>query len=938
MKATGRWLLCALVATYSAAAGPSLAVSLVCTSLGDFDWLSVDDTSVSNWDCADADSPGADDHFVIDHAVTVLGDILQDGATPGTGLTVRGGGSLTADGAIVLSLNDEGLSCNPGASCSFHGAYRQFSTPTPMLLEEPDPAASFIVGDVIPCPTASGTSDCSDPTRKRLVRLDYPSDTYGPGAPREIPHVCDAIAEIAAGDGEARGDVLAFWNPDPLDLQEGPDTHFWYEIEDVTTGSSCSIDFNVHQGVADQAGYPLARREIAAYSPRGPILVGDRVVEFPASTLPAPDFHDGRMLRFERNGAPSNETYRIYDTRVGATDECADSVGPCDLLKLADHRGVARGVDASSNEEDEVWIDYGWQSGDPFLVLSPVRIEAAAPARKKTSVELRGDLELRGVVFYRTSTVIVRAESIGQCRDVWLEDLFSGDSDKLTLLDGFQCERLSITGGDADSGQDTSHAIVAATSEDITLRALGLRHGGDDYFSVRNFFAPHVTFDRFRGQFKSTNAPSDECISTGNSPITVELTDIECIDASNTGGTFGPAAPPGTFEAQSVILIASRRSLWGSALSNADAIFTDVTIIGSQIDGTNADLLPVNADRFVVRDSDLLGNGRLLRGPGGYLRNGIAMDNRIASSLALTPGDVELTNVAIVRTSSVAPANALVSVITAPSSTQWHHVLFYQPPGTSSFGRTWHFRSSLSDLSAFTLGGVAFAGSNRALENQSGIALDDVTSGVHFNGPLCFFDNGIDVAQATVPELPAGSLLGVDPEFVSPDENRFDVAAGSPWDVSGCGVLRGAQAPGVRAFQRYHSWSNLAPEFMGGGCLDGVDNDGDGWVDFPEDDGCSSPEDDTETAACSDSIDNDGDGLVDWNGAGIGEPDPECGGLAGGLRESPRKRCGLGAFALVGVAGLLCRTRSGAQMRQRRAALLLDTAGSAGAFSGPIDS
>jgi hypothetical protein len=52
-------------------------------------------------------------------------------------------------------------------------------------------------------------------------------------------------------------------------------------------------------------------------------------------------------------------------------------------------------------------------------------------------------------------------------------------------------------------------------------------------------------------------------------------------------------------------------------------------------------------------------------------------------------------------------------------------------------------------------------------------------------------------------------------------------------------------------------------------CSDGLDNDGDGLVDFPADFGCSSPLDDseqdgTEPFQCSDGFDNDGDGLVDY--------------------------------------------------------------------------
>ncbi len=57
-------------------------------------------------------------------------------------------------------------------------------------------------------------------------------------------------------------------------------------------------------------------------------------------------------------------------------------------------------------------------------------------------------------------------------------------------------------------------------------------------------------------------------------------------------------------------------------------------------------------------------------------------------------------------------------------------------------------------------------------------------------------------------------------------------------------------------------------------CNDGIDNDGDGLIDYPADPGCSSATDDDETNSsgpgggsapiCHDFIDNDGDGLVDF--------------------------------------------------------------------------
>lgn len=49
-------------------------------------------------------------------------------------------------------------------------------------------------------------------------------------------------------------------------------------------------------------------------------------------------------------------------------------------------------------------------------------------------------------------------------------------------------------------------------------------------------------------------------------------------------------------------------------------------------------------------------------------------------------------------------------------------------------------------------------------------------------------------------------------------------------------------------------------------CSDGMDNDGDGQIDFPADKGCSAADDNDEAdpAVCADGIDNDGDGLIDF--------------------------------------------------------------------------
>jgi hypothetical protein len=64
-------------------------------------------------------------------------------------------------------------------------------------------------------------------------------------------------------------------------------------------------------------------------------------------------------------------------------------------------------------------------------------------------------------------------------------------------------------------------------------------------------------------------------------------------------------------------------------------------------------------------------------------------------------------------------------------------------------------------------------------------------------------------------------------------------------------------------------------------CQDGIDNDGDGKVDFPADPGCSNASDLSEQPQCSDGRDNDGDGLVDFAGG-----DPGCA-SASGVVEDP---------------------------------------------------
>ena len=92
-------------------------------------------------------------------------------------------------------------------------------------------------------------------------------------------------------------------------------------------------------------------------------------------------------------------------------------------------------------------------------------------------------------------------------------------------------------------------------------------------------------------------------------------------------------------------------------------------------------------------------------------------------------------------------------------------------------------------------------------------------------------------------------------------------------------------------------------------CDDGVDNDGDGAIDFPFDPGCNGPGGNLEAPQCDDGIDNDGDGKIDWDGGpGGGTPDPQC--TAQHWRNNESTGCGIGfELALVVPALWLVRVR-----------------------------
>ena len=112
--------------------------------------------------------------------------------------------------------------------------------------------------------------------------------------------------------------------------------------------------------------------------------------------------------------------------------------------------------------------------------------------------------------------------------------------------------------------------------------------------------------------------------------------------------------------------------------------------------------------------------------------------------------------------------------------------------------------------------------------------------------------NGVEVAQGTA----TGGTFSVAVPPLSPNE-RISVSAEAPSELESPRSTE-AIVPGDAA-------SVVA-------CNDGVDNDGDGLVDFPDDPDCLSGADISEdhVPLCADGIDNDGDGFTDFGS------DPGC--------------------------------------------------------------
>lgn len=272
-----------------------------------------------------------------------------------------------------------------------------------------------------------------------------------------------------------------------------------------------------------------------------------------------------------------------------------------------------------------------------------------------------------------------------------------------------------------------------------------------------------------------------------------------------------------------------------------DSRASGVSADGSVIVGTGSTALGSEAFRF-TQAGGLIGLGRI---PGGTASEAasVTADGLVVVGSADSPSGTQAFRWSAASTPQLRPLGDLAG------GAFESHAYAISPVGNVIVG---------AGTSAFGTEAFRWKDNFRALGDLAGGAFASVARGVSSKGTVIVGSGTTDVGEEAFVWTAAtgmrrlADVLAIDFALDVSAWERFTSAESVSADgrvIVGTGIRDGAESAFVAV--------------LDGPCANGLDDDGDLAIDFPDDVGCSSPIDVAEVADCADGFDNDGDGNTD---------------------------------------------------------------------------
>jgi len=427
-------------------AGTSIAMGETCTfPSGAQTWGTGDDVTALTPGAFTGCTPDTSDFYVASGTggsatqITVAGHL--DFAAAASHICIKGDSTLTLDvvaqdralrltlpsgatGVCATAAADEGLALEASGVLTLQGGYIEWGDATPVLLNDPSATDFATVGLVIPCLD----EDCT--TNDDFERWQWTDarDNAAEGAPGDT-FLDEYLTEAGTWLGAGERLMACVFDPDETDPAGPVDQNNCYMVTAVdSTGPTYSLDIDLTQRLVAYSDYwDDTHRDVLSVTMSSSVAKGQRWIEVPHLTVDSQLTYAGRWLRFEKGATPQDRSYMISATEEGTcvattsvhctvdeqcesyllTDTC-DQTGT-DWIQLLDTRGAFEAFNQASANENEIWIDYGHMRGDPFFLMVPVEITAAAEVEWAVEdvgiAASNGTLDFNGVLAHAMTTL-----------------------------------------------------------------------------------------------------------------------------------------------------------------------------------------------------------------------------------------------------------------------------------------------------------------------------------------------------------------------------------------------------------------------------------------------------------------------------------------------------------------------------------------------------